>query len=68
MKQEDNKQDQTYKVKGIGLRYPGAPHGLSQGQKARKLENCAAKWATTSYILVLPLRSKWIKPKMAWNR
>jgi hypothetical protein len=32
------KYDYTYKVKDIGLRSPGGPHGSSKGQKVPKLE------------------------------
>jgi hypothetical protein len=52
-------------VKNIGLGSPEAPHRSSKGLKAPKLD---LKWATTGYILTYPLKSKWFKPQMAWNR
>jgi hypothetical protein len=53
------------KIKNVGLGSRGAFHGSSKDPKATKL---ASKWVSTGYILLYLLKSKWLKPQMAWNQ
>jgi hypothetical protein len=47
---------------------PGAPHRSSKGQKAPKIIKMFLIMGNNRLYIGKTTRSKWFKPKIAWNR